>query len=164
MPPLAVPFSLALPKEATVDGGGVQSKVYQVRGMARLDGDRLTLEWSGSVKIVEVRTGKSVRSMRQSVPAQRLVLPAARIARFEPRGRWWKPYVELRTDSIAPLELMPTAVAGKVLLRIERSDWGAARELASHVQLAMADAALHEAERTRGVLRHSIDSSTDGNR
>lgn len=164
MPLLAVPFSLSLPKEATVDGAGVQSKVYQVRGMARLDGDRLTLEWSGSVEIVEVRGGKGVRSLRQSVPAQRLVLPASRIARFEPRSRWWKPYVELRTDSIAPLELMPTAVAGKVILRIARSDWSAARELASHVQLAMADAALHEAERPHPLPSESAEPHADGSR
>lgn len=163
MPILAVPFSLSLPKEAAVDGAAVQSKVYQVRGMVRLEADRLTLEWSGSVEIVEVR-GKGVRTLRQSVPAQRLVLPTSRIALFEARGRWWKPYLELRTDSIATLELMPTAVAGKVVLRIARSDWNAARELASHVHLAMADAALHEAERTRGLPRQSIDSGTDGNR
>ena len=160
MPTPAVPFSLSLPKEATVDRSGVQSKHYQVRGMARLDGDRLTLEWSGSVEITEVRDG-GVRTLRQSVPAQRLVLPATRIARFEARGRWWKPYVELRTDSIAPLQLMPTAAAGRVVLRIARSDWGAARDLVSHVQLAMADAALHEAERTRGLPRQSADRSAD---
>jgi hypothetical protein len=160
MPILAVPFSLSLPKKASVDGGGVQSTVYQVRGMARLDGDRLTIEWSGSVDITEVRGG-GVRTMRQSVPAQRLVLPASRIARFEARGRWWKPYIELRTDSIAPLELMPTAAAGRVILRIARSDWGAARDLASHVQLAMADAALHEAERTRNLAPESVDRQPD---
>lgn len=163
MPILAIPFSLSLPKEATVDGSGVHSKVYQVRGMARLDGDRLTLEWSGSMEITEVR-GTGVRTLRQSVPSQRLVLPASRIARFDLRGRWWKPYVELRTDGIAPLELVPTAAAGRVLLGIARSDWAIARELASHVQLAMADAALRDAERPRGLPQQSVDSSADRNR
>jgi hypothetical protein len=163
MPILAVPFSLSLPKEATVDRGNVQSKVYQVRGMARLEGDRLTLEWSGSIEITEVRGG-GVRQLRQSVPAQRLVLPVSRIALFEPRGRWWKPYVELRTDSIAPLELMPTAAAGRVILRISRSDWGAARDLASHVQLAMADAALHDAEHSRSFPHQSQDTGADRGR
>lgn len=161
MPIVAVPFSFTLPKEASVDGSGVQSKVYQVRGMARLDDDRLTLEWSGSVEITEVR-GKGVRTLRQSVPAQRLVLPTSRIARFELRGRWWKPYVELCTDSIAPLELVPTAIAGRVILRIARSDWGAARDLTSQVQLAMADAALRDAERARGSPHHSAQSNADG--
>jgi hypothetical protein len=163
MPVLAVPFSLSLPKQATADGAGVQSKVFQIRGMARLDGDRLTLEWSGSVEIVEVR-GKGVRTMRQSVPAQRLVLPASRIALFEAHGRWWRPYVELRTDSIAPLELMPTAAAGRVILRIARGDWAAARDLASHVQLAMADAALHDAERTRALPTEPVDRGRQGSR
>lgn len=163
MPILAVPFSLSLPKDTIVDGSGVQSKVYQVRGMARLDGDRLTLEWSGSVDITEVR-GAGVRTLRQSVPAQRLVLPASRIARFEARGRWWKPHIELRTDSIGPLELVPTAAAGRVILRILRGDWSAARDLASHVQLAMADAALHDAEHSTNQQHHSIDSRTDGSR
>jgi hypothetical protein len=164
MPILAVPFSLSLPKEAAVDGAGVQSKVYQVRGMVRLDGDRLTLEWSGSVEIVEVRGKGGVRTLRQSVPAQRLVLPVSRIASFEPRSRWWKPYVELRTDSIAPLELVPTASAGRVMLRIARSDWGATRDLASHVQLAMADAALHDAERPRPLPSQPAEPRADGNR
>jgi hypothetical protein len=163
MPMLAIPFALSLPKEATVDGSGVESKVYQVRGMARLDRGRLTLEWSGSAEITEVR-GKGVRTLRQSVPSQRLVLPASRITRFDLRGRWWKPYVELRTDSIAPLELVPTAAAGRVLLRIARSDWAIVREFASHVQLAMADAALHDAERPRGLPHQSADSSADRDR
>jgi hypothetical protein len=164
MPMLAVPFSLSLAKESSVDGAGVQSKVYQVRGMARLDGDRLTLEWSGSVDIVEVRGKAGVRTMRQSVPAQRLVLPVSRITLFEPRGRWWKPHIELRTDSIAPLELMPTAMAGRVVLRIARSDWASARELASHVQLAMADAALHGAERARPLPSHSQSAEPGADR
>jgi hypothetical protein len=44
-----------------------------------------------------------------------------------------------------------------VLLRISRRDWGAARDLVSHVQLAMADVALREAERARGLPRESPD-------
>ena len=124
--------------------------------MARVDNDRLTLEWSGSVEIIEMHED-GVRSLRQSVPAQHLVLPTARIASIEARGRWWKPHIEIRTDSIAPLELVPTAAAGRVLLRISRRDWGAARDLVSHVQLAMADVALREAERARGLPRESAD-------
>jgi hypothetical protein len=68
------------------------------------------------------------------------------VALIELRGRWWRPYIELRTTGIGPLELVPTAVAGRVLLRITRRDWGAARELVSHMQLEMADAALKAAE------------------
>jgi hypothetical protein len=74
---LAVPFSLALGKETQIDRGRVQSKVLQVRGLARLEEDRLTLEWSGSVDITDINAG-SVRNMRQSESAQRLVLPAAK--------------------------------------------------------------------------------------
>ena len=146
MPILAVPFFLAQPKETNVERGRVQSKEFQVRGIARVDGDRLTLEWSGSVEITEIQGG-NVRNLRQSVPAQRLVLPAARVAKIELRGRWWKPHIELRTMGIGPLELVPTASGGCVLLRITRSDWGIARELVSHVNLEMADAALRDAER-----------------
>ena len=146
MPILAVPFSLALGKETLIDRGRVQAKEFQVRGVARMEGDRLTLEWSGSVEITEIQNG-SVRNLRQSVPAQRLVLPPPRIAAIELRSRWWRPYIDLRTAGIGPLELMPTAVAGRVLLRITRRDWGAARDLVSQVQLEMADAALKDAER-----------------
>jgi hypothetical protein len=146
MPILAVPFSLALGKETSVDRNRVQSKVFQVRGVARLEGDRLTLEWSGSVEITEI-LGGDVRNLRQSVPAQRLVLPVERIANIEARGWWWKPRIELRATGIGPLELVPTAVAGRVLLHIARRDWGAARDLVSHVHLEMADAELRNAER-----------------
>lgn len=146
MPILAVPFWLALDKETMVDRGRVQSKEFQVRGVARLEGDRLTLEWSGSIEITEIQGG-NVRNLRQSVPAQRLVLPAARIANIELRGRWWKPYIELRTTGIGPLELVPSASGGRVLLRITRGDRAAARDLVSHVQLEMADAALRDSER-----------------
>jgi len=145
MPIHAVPFALSPGKETQVDRGRVQTKEYQVRGIARCEGDRLTLEWSGSIEIVEIEGG-GVRNLRQSVPAQRLVLPAARIAHIEARGRWWKPVVELRTTNIGPLELVPTASGGRVFLRISRRDWALAREMVSHVQLEMADAALREAQ------------------
>ena len=150
MPILAVPFSLALGKETNIERGRVQSKVYQVRGVARWETDRLTLEWSGSVEISEIESG-SVRNLRQSVPAQRLILPTARIASIEARGRWWRPYIDLRTTGIGPLELVPTASGGRVFLRIARRDWNAARDLVSHVQLEMADVALRDAEHAPGV-------------
>src|SRR4051812_13807108 len=121
MPILAVPFSLALAKETIFDRGRVQSKAFQVRGVTRLEGHGLTLEWSGSIEITEIQHG-SVRNLRQSVPAQRLVLPAGRIAHIEIRGRWWKPYIELQTTGIGPLDLVPTASAGRLLLRITRRD------------------------------------------
>jgi hypothetical protein len=57
------------------------------------------------------------------------------------------PDIELRTTGIGTLELVPTASGGCVLLRITRADWGIARELASHVNLGMADVALRDAER-----------------
>jgi hypothetical protein len=145
MPILAVPFSLALGKETNVDRGNVQSKVFQVRGVARWESDRLTLEWSGSVDITEIHGG-NVRNLRQSVPAQRLVLPAASIASIEARGRWWRPYIELRSTGIGPLDLLPTASAGRVYLRIARRDWSIARDLVSHIQLEMAEVALSGAE------------------
>jgi hypothetical protein len=154
MPILAVPFSLAQAKETNIERGRVQSKAFQVRGIARMEGDRLTLEWSGSVEITEIH-GADLRNLRQSVPAQRLVLPAGRIAKIELRGRWWKPFIELRTTGLGPLELVPTAQGGRVLLRITRRDWGIARELVSHVTLEMADAALRDAEHVEGVTdRH----------
>ena len=142
---LAVPFSLAQAKETNIERGGVQSKALQVRGIARMEGDRLTLEWSGSLEITEIQKG-NVRTLRQSVPAQRLVLPAVRIAKIDLRGRWWKPYIELRTTDIGPLELVPTAGGGRVRLRITRREWNLARELVSHVNLEMAEAALRDAE------------------
>jgi hypothetical protein len=145
MPILAVPFSLEQAKETNVERGRIQSKTFQVRGIARLEGDRLTLEWSGSVEITEIQGG-DVRNLRHSVPSQRLVLAAARIAKIELRGRWWKPYIEVRTTGIGPLELVPTASGGSVLLRITRRDWGIARDLVAHVNLEMADAALRDAE------------------
>jgi hypothetical protein len=146
MPILAVPFSLEQARETNIERGRVKSKMFQVRGIARLEGDRLTLEWSGSIALTEIQGG-DVRNLRQSVPAQRLVLPAARIAKIELRGRWWRPYIELRTTRLGPLDLVPTASGGSVLLRITRRDWGIARHLVSHVNLEMADAALRDAER-----------------
>jgi hypothetical protein len=146
MPILAVPFSLALGKETKMDRGRIETKVFQVRGIARWEGDRLTLEWSGSIEITEI-AGRNIRNLRQSVPAQRLVLPPNRIAMIEARRRWWKPHIELRTTGIGALELVPTASGGQVLLQITRRDWHAARDLVSHVQLEMADFALHDAQR-----------------
>ena len=151
---VVVAFALALPKESNVQRSRVMSKVFQVRGVARLDGDHLTLEWSGSVEITEINAG-NVRQLRESVPAQRLVLPVTRIASIEMHGRWWHPRIELRTTGIAFLELVPTAMAGRVLLHITRRDWHRARELVSQVELEMADAAIREAEQPSVLPRPS---------
>jgi len=145
MPVLSVPFSLALDKETNIDRGRVLSKAFHIRGVARLVADRLTLEWSGTTQIVDIQGG-NVRNMRQSLPAQRLVLPVSRIAYVETRRRWWRPYIELRTTGIGPLELVPTASGGRVHLRLNRRDWSAARDLVSHLQLEMAEAAVRDAE------------------
>lgn len=141
----SVPFFLTADTETNIERGRIQAKEFQVRGVVRLEADRLTLEWSGSVRITHIQ-GPNVRNLRQSVPAQRLVLPMSRIADIEVRGRWWKPYIELRSTGIGPLELVPTASAGRVYLRLTRRDWRAARELVSHIQLEMATAALREIE------------------
>lgn len=151
---VVVPFALALPKESSVARGQHLSKSYQVRGVARLEGDRLTLEWSGSIEITEV-SGANVRTLRESVPAQRLVLPTARIASIELRGRWWRPSIELRATGIRPLDLVPSSIAGSVVLRLARRDRQAAAELVSQVQLAMADIALREAESGSQLSRES---------
>lgn len=145
MPIYSVPFFLTADKETNIERGRVQPKVFQVRGVARLEADRLALEWSGSVQITDIQ-GPSVRNLRQSVPGQRLILPVSRIAEIEAHGRWWKPYIELRTTGIGPLDLMPTASGGRIFLRLTRRDWSAARELVSRVQLEMATAALREIE------------------
>jgi hypothetical protein len=154
LPGAVLPFALALPKQSSVNRNRVLSKVFQVRGVARLEGDRLTLEWSGSVEITEVNEG-GVRQLRESVPAQRLLLPAARIASIEARGRWWRPHIELRTTGIGPLELVPTASAGRLLLWIARRDWRVATDLVSRVQLEMAEAALREADQPARLPRES---------
>ena len=142
-----LPFALERPGETAPDGRTL-ARSYQVRGTARLEGDRLTLEWSGSIEIREKRAG-SVRTLRESVPAQRLVLPVARIASIELRRRWFRPYVELCTAGARPLDLVPTAADGRVLLRLARRDRRAAAELVSHVRQEMADLALRDAESSR---------------
>ena len=151
---MVVPFAFKLPDESSVTRGQVLSKSYQVRGIARLEGDRLTLEWSGSIEITEV-SGANVRTLRESVPAQRLVLPMARIASIELHGRWWRPSIDLRATGIRPLDLVPSAVAGRVVLRLARRDRHAAAELVSQVQLEMADLALREAESRAPLPRGS---------
>ena len=151
---MVVPFALKLPDESSVTRGQVLSKSFQVKGVARLEGDRLTLEWSGSIEITEV-SGANVRTLRESVPAQRLVLPMARIASIELHGRWWRPFIELRATGIRPLDLVPTAAAGRVVLRLARRDRQVAAELVSQVQLEMADLALREAESRAQLPRES---------
>ena len=149
-----VPFSLSLPKESTVNHSRVLSKAYQVRGVARLERDRFTLEWSGSIEITEV-TGRKVRHLRESVPAQRLVLAIRGIASIELRSRWWRPRIELRTTAIAPLDLVPSAMEGRLTLQIGRRDWRVASELVSRMQLEMAEAALRDAEGPSALPRES---------
>ena len=135
---VAVPFALKLPEELSGTRGRMLTKAYQVRGVARLEGDRLTLEWSGSIEITEV-SGGDVRKLRESVPAQRLLLPLTRIASIVLHGRWWRPYILLRASGVRPLDLVPTASRGAVQLCLARRDRRAAEALVSEVARAMAD-------------------------
>jgi hypothetical protein len=154
---VTVPFSLKLPDESSGVRGRKLTKAYQVRGVARLEGDRLTLEWSGSVEITEVNGG-DVRTLRESVPAQRLVLPLARIASIVLHGWWWRPYILLRATGVRPLDLVPTATAGSIQLHLARRDRRAGEALVSQVMLAIGDATNGQAG---AKVAESREPSTD---
>jgi hypothetical protein len=152
----SVPFRLRLPKEMTVDGNHVVSKEFHVRGIARLEPERLVLEWSGTVDVADVRGG-SVRALRESLPTQRVAVGLRRISRLQLRGRWWRPRIELSTLDLAVLDPIPGALPGSVTLALSRGEWRAAEELVASVQLEMADAALREAEQPRELPRQTQD-------
>jgi hypothetical protein len=140
----------------TVDGNHVVSKEFHVRGIARLETERLVLEWSGTVDVADVRAG-SVRALRESLPTQRVAVGVRRISRMQLRGRWWRPRIELSTLDLSVLDSIPGALPGSVTLTLSRGEWRAAAELVASVQLEMADAALREAEQPPELPRQTQD-------
>jgi hypothetical protein len=144
-PPDAV-ISFTVPAAPAPSAGGLRPgrRVSRLRGLVRLEGPTLVIEWSGAVERTQVR-GPEVRTTTEAIPATRREIPVERLVDVSVSG-WWRPRFEVRAADLAALEGVPTADNGRASLRIARAERPAALSLVVSLREAMADAALRAAE------------------
>ena len=122
----ALPFALRFPDESRTDGPrSAVCRQHDVRGIARLEGGRLVLEWTGVTRVQQV-DGYAAEVRREPFPAGRSTIPLGALESIRRRGWWWRPRVELRVAELAALHGIP-AVHGPLLrLDVARADLGVA--------------------------------------
>lgn len=119
-PPL--PFALWIPDESRTKGPrSALCRQHDVRGIARLEGGELVIEWSGITQVQEV-DGHAAEVRREPFPAGRRVIPLTALGSIRRRGWWWRPRVELRVAELALLEGVPGAQGPLLRLGIARGD------------------------------------------
>jgi hypothetical protein len=145
MPDPGIPFTLKLAEETSLEHGRVVMSVSRVAGHARLDGDRLVVEWSGTRDVEEVGPGQ-LRRVSLPIPVGHVAVPVARLLRVGVRRRWWRPRLELVTTDPGAFAGLPGALGGRLELQLSRRDVSSALEWVTTVRLEMADYALRAAE------------------
>ena len=141
-----VPFTIRVPGDSRVGKwGDVSTTKHRVHGLARLEGDALVLEWSGTIEHQYI--GLEVRTERVPLPVRRLAIPVRLIRAIDLEGGWWRPRIELRVSALEALGELPGVEQDRARLKVSRRDRGAAGELVAAVEMALADRALAEAER-----------------
>lgn len=141
--------------ESSVESGLARSVSLTLHGVLRLEGDQVILEWSGRRRVAEAGRGVA-RSVAEPVPVSRVVFPVASLGRVALRRHWWWwQRLVLRSADLAALQSVPTARSGQIVLEVARVDRHAAADLASRIELAVADHALAVAEQPRALPRGS---------
>ena len=151
----ALPFTLR--RSTDVVGKKEITSTYEsVDGLLRLDGDRLLVQWRTSRAID--RVGREIRTDREVEPVRELVLPLSALAGATVRWSWrrWPPgWILVLTaadlvafDELAGKDGLRLTHPAQLEIRLARAARDPALEFASEVELALADRALGEAERT----------------
>jgi hypothetical protein len=141
-------FRLKVPGESRIDSSGVYDSSVRIHGLARLEGNTLILEWSGTISHDEV--GKTIGSWTESLPVKSASIPLSSLATVEFRRGWLlSPRLVLRASDLNGFSGIPGVEAGVLVLRLLRRDRRAGRDLAANLELGLADAALLEAENPR---------------
>ena len=150
-----MPFRVSADSQV-IAGGSVTTTEERRHGVVRLEDDRLVVQWRVEREVQrighEIRTDVEREGMREvTVPVR--MLGDARVVE---RGRWWWRRWELVVtardlaafDTLAGDEGFALEHPAKLELPVHRSDLELARELASELELAIAELALADAEGT----------------
>ncbi|HEX8692077.1 MAG TPA: hypothetical protein VF746_06645 [Longimicrobium sp.] len=146
----AVPFTLRR-QELTSAALKWEQVDTVVRGLLRLDDDDLVFQWreEASVQRWGGGGGYSREKSESEVMEKRVPLAALRSARL--KRRWWLlADLALAAADLRAFEGLPGGRGSELVVRVARADRSAAADLASGIELALADRLL--AAPARGAL------------
>ena len=149
----ALPFVLRRSSDV-ITGREITSTTETVHGLARLDGDRVVLQWR--VARSTDRVGSEIRTDREVEPVREAAVPLAAIAGAAVRWRWWPwppgPHLVLTAADLRAFEDVAGATGlrldhpAELALPLRRADRAAAAEFAGDLALAAAEHALRAAD------------------
>lgn len=149
----ALPFTVHR-SNGVINGKEITSTVETIHGLLRVDSDSLVLQWR--VQRRTDRVGVEIRSDRELDPVRGASIPIASVSGAMVRwprwgrnrsGRLVLTAADLRAfESLAGPGGFELAHPAQLVLEVRREDKDAARELATQIELAIADHALRIAE------------------
>ena len=134
----SVPFTLPRVQRQLLSGAESHIVKTQVVGVVTLDDDALRLQYRVLEHSWRYRGGRMEEGTTES-EVQELVIPIRSLRAVRVAGFTWWPRLEIAAADLRALEGFPRAGTGEVSLRIRRRDRTDARELASHVEYALAE-------------------------
>ncbi len=137
----AVPFTLVERDQQTTTGGGTWRQVQIKRvasGLARLDDDALVLQFR--VRETVTRMGGTAGYDQDTTESElrEAVVPLAAVRSALVRGLWWWTRLVLAAADLRAFDALPAVRRGEVALRIAPRDRADALELASQLEMALA--------------------------
>lgn len=149
----ALPFTLHR-SNGVIRGKEITSTVETIHGLLRVDSDSLVLQWR--VQRRTDRVGTEIRSDRELDPVREASIPVASVSGAVVRwprwgrgrpGRLVLTAADLRVfESLTGPGGFELAHPAQLVLEVRREDRDAARELATQIELTIADHALRIAE------------------
>ena len=149
----ALPFTLRR-SNGVVSGKEITSTVETIHGLLRVDGDSLVLQWR--VQRQTDRVGAEIRSDRELDPVRETAVPVASVSGAVVRLPRWRrgragrlvlTAADLRAfEGLSGPGGLELAHPAELVLNLRKEDRDAARELATQIELAIADHALRIAE------------------
>jgi hypothetical protein len=125
-----LPFKLKVPGKDQFTGLSAVSTSFRFQGLLRLEGNELTIEWSGEALVQEVGA-HTVRDDRLPLPTEQILVPVSQLYGARLEGGWWRPRLRLQARQLAVLSVVPSEEHGAVEFWYARADRDAAVALAS---------------------------------
>lgn len=148
----ALPFTVRRKKDV-INFFGITSTHETMRGLLRVEGDKVVLQWRTERKID--RVGWTLGTEREFDAVREVTLPVSVIADATVHSHWWWPFrkylvltgVDLRAfETLLIDEALPIAHPAELVVRIDRGASANAREFATELRLVLADRAIQAAE------------------
>jgi len=116
-----LPFRLKVAGKDEIDGMNVTSMAFRVHGFLQVEGDRLVIEWGGTVAVDEVGA-MGVRNDTERLPDERLEVPVTDLRRAALEGGWFRPHLKVQARRMGALTRVPSEHDGAVCFWYERTE------------------------------------------